>query len=85
MFGIGFAEIVLVVVLALLVLGPENLPQLGKALAKVFKEFNKVKREFREALSEAEAEGKDVEQDSSEDAAGEKMANERHEANRGRH
>lgn len=54
MFGIGFTEILLIAVLALVVLGPEKLPQLGKTLARFMSEFNKVKREFRTTISDIE-------------------------------
>jgi len=57
MFGIGFTEIILIAVLAVVVLGPDKLPQLGKTLARVLSEFNKVKRDFRMTISDIEKVG----------------------------
>jgi len=57
MFGIGFTEIILIAVLAVVVLGPDKLPQLGKTLARVFSEFNKIKRDFRMTISDIEKVG----------------------------
>ncbi|NOS36261.1 MAG: twin-arginine translocase TatA/TatE family subunit, partial [Deltaproteobacteria bacterium] len=39
MFGIGFTEIVVILVIALIVLGPEKLPELAKALGRAMREF----------------------------------------------
>lgn len=56
MFGIGFWEVVLVAVVALLVFGPEKLPEmaraLGKAMGELRRSVDEVKREF--SLSDAE-------------------------------
>ena len=39
--SIGPAEIVIVLILALLVFGPKRLPQMGKSLGKGVREFRK--------------------------------------------
>jgi Sec-independent protein translocase protein TatA len=57
MFGIGFTEIILIAVLALVVIGPDKLPQLGKTLARFLGDFNKVKRDFRMTISDIERAG----------------------------
>jgi sec-independent protein translocase protein TatA len=44
MFGLGPAEVILVLVIALIVFGPGRLPEMGQALGKSI-------REFREATS----------------------------------
>ena len=45
MFGLGFPELVVILILALLVFGPGKLPDLGKFLGKSI-------REFRDALEQ---------------------------------
>lgn len=39
MFGIGFSEMVILAVIALLVFGPKRLPEIGSAVGKGLKEF----------------------------------------------
>lgn len=39
MFGLGFQEILVILVVALIVFGPAKLPELGKALGKSISEF----------------------------------------------
>lgn len=41
MFGIGFPELLIIMALALIVVGPEKLPDLAKSLAKQFFELKK--------------------------------------------
>ena len=42
MLGLGFGEIILVLIVALLVLGPEKLPQLAQQLGKGLREFRRL-------------------------------------------
>lgn len=39
MFGFGISELVLVLVIALVVFGPQKLPEISRALGKSVKEF----------------------------------------------
>jgi TatA/E family protein of Tat protein translocase len=52
MFGIGMPELLLILGLALIVLGPKKLPELAKALGKGMAEFRRatdeLKSEFRQ-------------------------------------
>lgn len=50
MFDIGLQELVLIFVIALLVFGPKNLPQLGKSLGRALREFRKASDEFRSTI-----------------------------------
>jgi len=63
MFGLGFGEVILVLVVALLVLGPEKLPKLAKTLGKGMREFRRAASEFQQGFNEMEQEANRVIQD----------------------
>lgn len=50
MFDIGLQELVVIFVLALLVFGPRNLPQLGRSLGRAMREFRRASEEFRSTI-----------------------------------
>ena len=50
MFGIGLPELILIMVIALIVIGPSKLPDLAKALGRGMAEFKKATREIKESL-----------------------------------
>jgi sec-independent protein translocase protein TatA len=50
MFDIGLQELVLIFVIALLVFGPKNLPQLGRSLGRAMREFRRASDEFRSTI-----------------------------------
>jgi len=50
MFDIGFQELVLIFVIALLVFGPKNLPQLGRSMGRAMREFRRASDEFRNTI-----------------------------------
>ena len=58
MFGIGMPELLLILGLALIVLGPKKLPELARALGKGLAEFRRatddLKSEFRQMEREVE-------------------------------
>jgi TatA/E family protein of Tat protein translocase len=58
MFGIGMPELLLILGLALIVLGPKKLPELAKTLGKGLAEFRRatdeLKDEFRKMENEVE-------------------------------
>jgi TatA/E family protein of Tat protein translocase len=58
MFGIGMPELLLILGLALIVLGPKKLPELAKALGKGLAEFRRatdeLKGEFRQMEREVD-------------------------------
>ena len=56
MFGIGFPELVIILVIALIVIGPQRLPAFVKALGRAFVEFKKATEEIKNTIKDAELE-----------------------------
>jgi len=50
MFGIGMQELVLILVIALIILGPKNLPDVAKSLGKALNEFKRATGDIKESL-----------------------------------
>ena len=50
MFGIGLPELIIIMVIALIVIGPNKLPDLARALGKGMAEFRKATQEIKESL-----------------------------------
>lgn len=48
MFGIGVPELILIAIVALVVVGPRNLPGTLRAIGAAIREFRKVSRDLRE-------------------------------------
>lgn len=46
MFGLGAGEVVIILVLALIFIGPKKLPELARSLGKSLREFQKAKDEL---------------------------------------
>ena len=63
MFGIGLPELILIMAVALIVVGPEKLPGLAKGLAKQIVELKKAANVLKESLREDEPEKKDQDMD----------------------
>ena len=51
MFGIGGTELLLILLVALLVLGPKSIPQIARTLGKALREFRQVSSEFQHTLN----------------------------------
>lgn len=56
MFNLGFGEMALIFVVALLVFGPNRLPELARSLGKSLAEFRRASNDLRRSILEAEAE-----------------------------
>lgn len=50
MFGIGMPEMLLILAIALIVIGPKKLPDLAKSLGRAMREFKKATSEFKDTL-----------------------------------
>ena len=59
MFNIGFPELLIIVAIALIVFGPNKLPELARAFGKAMREFKKATEEVKESF---EAETKDLDE-----------------------
>ena len=51
MFGIGMPVLIVIMVIALIVIGPKKLPDLARALGKGMAEFRKATQEIKESLN----------------------------------
>lgn len=51
MFGIGTTEILVILVVALIVLGPKSLPKLARTLGKGMAEFRRVSTDFQRTIN----------------------------------
>ncbi len=51
MFGIGSTELLVILVVALLVLGPQQLPKIAQTLGKAMGEFRRMSTDFQRTLN----------------------------------
>jgi sec-independent protein translocase protein TatB len=54
MFGIGMPELLLILVVALIVVGPKKLPNLAKSLGKGLSEFRRATDEIKSSITETD-------------------------------
>eukprot|EP00957_Ditylum_brightwellii_P091175 6941669-Ditylum_brightwellii.AAC.1 len=58
LFGLGAPEIIIILVAAAFVLGPEKIAELGKEAGKAAGELREVPKEFQKGLEEGETEAR---------------------------
>lgn len=56
MFNIGFTELIILAIIGLLVIGPEQLPDLARKIAKILNELKRAKDEIMAPLDELKVE-----------------------------
>jgi Tat protein translocase TatB subunit len=50
MLNIGPQELILILIVALVVVGPQRLPELGRTIAKTLREFRKIQDEVKDTI-----------------------------------
>ncbi len=53
MFGVGFSEVIVIGVIALLVLGPDKLPAFARKAGKIWRELRSLGDDARQSLHQA--------------------------------
>jgi TatA/E family protein of Tat protein translocase len=61
MFGMGMPEILLILAIALIVIGPQKLPELAKSLGRAMNEFKRATNELKDSM-DLDGDLKDVKQ-----------------------
>ncbi|MDO8629836.1 MAG: twin-arginine translocase TatA/TatE family subunit [Phycisphaerales bacterium] len=56
MFGLGPAELVIILALALLIFGPKKLPVIGRSIGSAMRELRRASNDFMSAVENDEAE-----------------------------
>jgi sec-independent protein translocase protein TatA len=59
MFGIGMPELIVILVIALIVIGPQKLPDLARSLGKGLAEFKRASDDFRQSVTDEAAKVED--------------------------
>jgi len=74
MFGIGMPELIVIFVIALVVIGPQKLPDLARSLGRGLAEFKRATDDFKQSVQEESQAADEKEKIAQEVAEKEKMA-----------
>lgn len=55
MFGIGFTELVVILIVALIFIGPDKLPDIAKAFGRAFMEFKKATDDLKKQVTDLDS------------------------------
>ena len=56
MFGVSGQELIIIALIAVILLGPERIPQVARGLARAYRELTKVRRQVDSTLGELKSE-----------------------------
>ena len=68
MFGIGIPELVIIIIVALLVVGPSKLPDLARSMGKALGEFRRLADDVKETIEQEMAKEPEKEEETQKEA-----------------
>ena len=75
MLGYGMPELIIILVLALVVFGPQKLPELARTMGKALAELQRTANDFKRSIEEEAERSREVEnKDNGEGVSGEETA-----------
>lgn len=86
MFGIGMPELIVILIIAVVVIGPDKLPEIARALGRGYAEFQKAMRNVKDSINTAETDfyREDDTEEGREDIKGKTSAEQKSEEEEGR-